>query len=123
MIFLNCNPGENAIVRGGPSKALLGKVVKVGPRIWPTIIDKSLVYSVNGRQYAARTSDGCVWLCEIQGLPPIFGDRSGEQKRVVEHPMMPLLDTWLCALRDCDGTDQMVLRAGPAPREIRRKSA
>lgn len=115
-IITRCIPGDEAVINGGQDIVMIGKLVKVGPRIWPTIYDGRLVYLINRTPFTAYPQDGVMWLVEALGYPFFLPNSKGNGALF---PMAPCRDTWLRPLRFSRGSDQMVLRAGPAKRSGR----
>jgi hypothetical protein len=106
-------PGDLAVINRCPDPVMMGKLVHVGPRIWPTIQDGHLCYFINGYLWTAYADDGPMWLVEAQGYP-FFIPRVKDGHSALMG-MAPCRDKWLRPLRMTADTDQMVLAAGEAP--------
>lgn len=106
-------PGDEAVINRCPDPVMMGKIVKVGPRIWPTIQDGTLCYVINGHRWSAYPEDGPMWLVQAIGYPFFISRVKNGQSALLQ--MAPCRDKWLQPLRLTTGTDQMVLAAGEAP--------
>lgn len=113
-LLTRCVTGDEAVVNRSPDLTMMGKLVRVGPRIRPTIMNGRLVYYVNGNAFTAYPGDGVVWLVEALGYP-FFLQQTSHSSKSAFYRMAPCRDAFLRPLRMLDGTDQTLLKVGPAP--------